>query len=309
MIYTVTLTPALDKSYTIDDFSAGKVNRVLESRSDPGGKGINVSKTICALGGRSVAMGIVGGQTGRLILDGLDALGIEHDFIQSGVETRTNIKISDPVNHTTTDINERGNYSDIECKALFDRLEERLVPGDIVALAGRMDAGKCDVAEIVRRIQAAGAKLCLDTEGEALTLGAGASPWMIKPNETEFVQLTGMNAGEDLNGLGSAALRIAEQKGIALIVLSLGEKGALFVADKEVYYAAALSVTPVSTVGAGDAMCAALCYGLDVGLSLRETYCLAVACASAAVECPGSKSPERGWIERLLPQVEIRRLL
>ena len=51
MIYTLTPNPALDKSYIIESFEAGKVNRVLSLRRDPGGKGINVSKTIRSLGG------------------------------------------------------------------------------------------------------------------------------------------------------------------------------------------------------------------------------------------------------------------
>ncbi len=57
MIYTVTLNPALDKTVEIPSFTIDSVNRITAMRTDPGGKGINVSKVISKLGGKSIAWG------------------------------------------------------------------------------------------------------------------------------------------------------------------------------------------------------------------------------------------------------------
>ena len=67
MIYTVTLNPALDKTVEIPGMALDTVNRITEMRTDPGGKGINVSKVIAKLGGDSRAVGILGGESGRTL--------------------------------------------------------------------------------------------------------------------------------------------------------------------------------------------------------------------------------------------------
>ena len=70
MIYTVTLNPALDKTVEIPSLTVDSVNRITTMRTDPGGKGINVSKVIDKLGGKSIATGILGGDTGHPVGSG-----------------------------------------------------------------------------------------------------------------------------------------------------------------------------------------------------------------------------------------------
>ncbi|MGL5617181.1 MAG: 1-phosphofructokinase family hexose kinase, partial [Sarcina sp.] len=108
MIITVTLNPAIDKTIEIGSFEVNKVNRVLSSRMDVGGKGINVSKVIKSLGGESLATGFVGGNTGIFIKEYLNKINIENSFVESLEDTRTNVKIVDKVLGTNTDINETG---------------------------------------------------------------------------------------------------------------------------------------------------------------------------------------------------------
>ena len=137
MIYTVTLNPALDKSVTVENFLPNAVNRISKVRVDAGGKGINVSKVLISLGCPSVATGFLGGAAGEAITRALSTEKIENAFIRIEGETRTNIKIFDPVRHTYTDINEPG--PEISAEAT-DELKKRLralaKAGDTVLFAG-----------------------------------------------------------------------------------------------------------------------------------------------------------------------------
>ena len=67
MIYTITFNPSLDYVVHTTDFSTGNINRAEAEAIYPGGKGINVSLVLQALGTRSKALGFVAGFTGREI--------------------------------------------------------------------------------------------------------------------------------------------------------------------------------------------------------------------------------------------------
>ena len=108
MIYTVTMNPALDKTMVIPSFAVDQVNRITGVRLDPGGKGVNVSKVIANLGGTSLAVVALGGTAGKMWKQLLQDCGFALHVIPAAGETRTNIKIMDPVGHTNTDINEPG---------------------------------------------------------------------------------------------------------------------------------------------------------------------------------------------------------
>ena len=142
MIYTVTLNPALDKTVEIPGMAIDTVNRITEMRTDPGGKGINVSKVIAKLGGDSRAVGILGGESGRTLEKLLENENFTTQFRFVEGQTRTNIKIIDRVGHTNTDINEPGlTVTDADLDALLNDLLAKVHAGDIVVLAGSLPKG------------------------------------------------------------------------------------------------------------------------------------------------------------------------
>ncbi len=304
MIYTVTLNPALDKTVQIPHFAIDTVNRITDLRTDPGGKGINVSKVIAKLGGQSVILALLGGTTGSRIAESLNALGLNHHLTFVPGETRTNLKVVDPVHHTNTDINEPG--LTVRPQVLQEMLAELLTmlkPNDIVVLSGSLPKGAPpDTYNVwIRCCKEKGAKVFLDADGPLLAAALKAAPYLVKPNNDELSRLVGrpLETEEDL----VHAARKLLSYGIEKVVVSLGSKGGLYVTADTVIRADGLKVPVGSTVGAGDSVVAALAYAEAAGMSLTEAVCLSTATGAANVMCSGSQAAEWETVAGLIENV------
>ncbi|MBE6933870.1 MAG: 1-phosphofructokinase [Ruminococcaceae bacterium] len=307
MIYTVTLNPAMDKTVEIPEFSVNGVNRIASVRTDPGGKGINVSKVIKALGGESIALGVLEGNTGAAIEEALKSAGISCDFTYAPGETRTNLKIIDPVAHTHTDVNEPGQEVSRELLAqVLSGLLARLKEKDIVVFSGSVPENT--PVEIYKLWTMAckekGARVFLDASGELFSQGIEGVPYLVKPNRHELEQWAGrpLKSKGDLYRAGMELL----QKGISRVVISLGEDGALFLSEKESWEAKGIPVPVGSTVGAGDAMVAALALCMEENARAQETVSFAMATAAANVMCSGTQAADKESVQMLLSRVECK---
>lgn len=309
MIYTVTLNPALDKTVEIPGMALDTVNRITEMRTDPGGKGINVSKVIAKLGGESCAVGILGGGSGKMLeklLEG-EPFATRFRFVEG--QTRTNLKIIDRERHTNTDINEPGlTVTDADLDALLRELLAELRPGDIVVLAGSLPKGapQDTYRSWTAACKKAGARVFLDADGALLAEGIKAAPYLIKPNDDELSRLAGKKL-ETLEELTAEGRKLLE-RGIERVVISLGGRGALYLRKGSTIYAEGLRVPVGSTVGAGDSVVAALAYAEAQGLSEEEAVRLSTAAGAANVMCSGTQAAEREVVEALLPKVRFSRL-
>ena len=306
MIYTVTLNPAMDKTATAPGFALDKVTRITELRQDPGGKGINVSKVIAKLGGTSKALAILGGNTGNAIQAMLAEQGIDVVTFPVDGETRTNLKVIDPVGDTHTDINEPGPAVSAEFLAnMLEQLVAMIQPGDIVVFSGSAPAGCGDDVYKVwgEACKAAGAKVFLDADGAKLAAGLEAVPYLTKPNEIELGAMLGREL--DTDEKVAEAARELSAKGIEFVVVSMGGAGALFAKDGRVVRGISPKVPVGSTVGAGDSVVAALAYAEELGLSLEETVRLSMATGAANVMESGTQAAERSVVDSLIDKIKI----
>ena len=309
MIYTVTLNPALDKTVEIPGMALDTVNRITEMRTDPGGKGINVSKVIAKLGGESCAVGILGGESGKMLEKLLEGKPFATRFRFVEGQTRTNLKIIDREGHTNTDINEPGlTVTAAELDALLRELLAELRPGDIVVLAGSLPKGapQDTYRTWTAACKKAGARVFLDADGALLAEGIKAAPHLIKPNDGELSRLAGKKL-ETLEELTTEGRKLLE-RGIERVVISLGGRGALYLRKGSTIYAEGLRVPVGSTVGAGDSVVAAPAYAEAQGLSEEEAVRLSTAAGAANVMCSGTQAAEREAVEALLPKVRFTRL-
>src|SRR5690625_1318603 len=93
MILTLTLNPAVDISYKLDQLSMDTVNRVEDVSKTAGGKGLNVARVLTQLGEEVAASGFLGGRLGNCIRSQIDLLGINDFFIEISGETRNCIAV------------------------------------------------------------------------------------------------------------------------------------------------------------------------------------------------------------------------
>jgi 1-phosphofructokinase len=307
VIYTVTLNPALDKTVEIPNFTLGEVNRVQNLRTDAGGKGINVSKCIATLEGKSTALAVLAGEVGKGIFAFLEQQPeIVPLTVWAAGETRTNLKIIDPAQKTNTDINERGPIiCEKDLNSLLELLLNRIEPGDEVIFAGSLPSGTPAslYRDWTRICKQHGAKILLDADREALQLGVEAKPALIKPNQEELSALVGRPLLDEKDVLDAA--RAVASDGIERVVVSMGSKGALFFSKEKVLRASALKVPVRSTVGAGDSMVAALAYGMQENMSWEDQARLAIAFSNASVMCSGTQAPSLETVKKLSEQVNI----
>ena len=306
MIFTVTLNPALDKTAQAPNFKLDAVTRITELRQDPGGKGINVSKVIKQLGGESVAWAVLGGNTGRGIKASLEEMGISCRAFEVEGETRTNLKVVDPVDDTHTDINEPGPVvTDAMLDDMLAQLVAEISEGDIVVLAGSIARGASDdtYEKWVKACREAGAKVFLDADGDKLVAGIKGNPFLIKPNEIELGNMLGRTLDTD-DKVAEAARELIAQ-GLDNVVVSMGGAGAMFVSADRVVKGGSVKVPVGSTVGAGDSVVAALAFAEEKGMSLEDKVKLSMATGAANVMQSGTQAAPRDLVDSLIEKVTV----
>lgn len=308
MIITVTLNPAIDKTVEINNVQINTVNRVSSVRLDAGGKGINVSKIVLSLGGKSKAIGFLGGRAGKFIKNYLDEIGIENDFIVVKGETRTNLKIIDPLQRTNTDINEMGPEITAEDINQMDHYISQSVDKEsVIVFSGSVppNVNKDIYQKWIYQAKAKGVKTILDADGELMRRGIEAGPYLIKPNIHELERLLARKI-TSIEETIECSKEIMQKYGIEIVVVSMGEKGALFLNKEVTVFAQGIKVFVKSTVGAGDSMVAALAYAIDEGYVFEKAVTLAVAAGTANVMTYGTEPSNLEVIMELEKKVQFK---
>jgi len=120
------------------------------------------------------------------------------------------------------------------------------------------------------------------------------------PNETELEQLTGQPAGTVAQA--TAAARSLLQRGPRLVIVTLGERGALVVDAQTAQHFPAVPVQALDTSGAGDAFIGGLAVFLAEKVALAEAMRRAHAVAALSVTRLGTQTalPTRGQLDAFL---------
>jgi len=309
MICTVTLNPAVDRELTVDNIVFDTVLRASEWRVDCGGKGFNVARMLKSVGVSSVALGFAAGKTGELLNDKLLELEIETDFVWVSGDTRTNVSIVSEGSSQYVKVNEPGpTISKADLVLLEEKVRTRVQPGDWWVLAGSLPPGVPETfySGLIEIIQSAGAHVFLDTSSGALQKSCKAAPILVKPNDEEAHELTGLPVG-DINEIAEAAQAV-RTLGPANVVVSLGKEGAILVNEKGTWKAKSPAITEKNPIGAGDSMVAGIVWGLSEGSELSEALARGIACGAATASQSGTTVGELSQVRELLQRVELEKM-
>ena len=310
MIAAVCLNPAVDRTVSVSCLIPGGLNRVTASRTDAGGKGVNVAVTLARLGEDAALCALLPKENGGLIEEKAAKENVALYPIPQDGAVRVNLKILDESKHEITEINECGPAVTAgQADAIRKTVSDLAGRCDLMIFSGSLPPG-CSPSLYRELMDIADERDCrciLDADGVRLREGLESRPLLIKPNRHELEELTGTQL-PSLADVDKAARRLASSRA-RYVAVSLGGEGAYITDGAESLYAPALPVVPGSTVGAGDAMIAGFAAGLRRGYALEEMFRLGVACATASVMSEGTGLIMKETADALLGRVVIKKEL
>jgi 1-phosphofructokinase len=308
-VLTVTLNPSIDKTILVEKLKPYELNRIVDSRVDPGGKGINVARVLKNFGVDVLATGLIAGDNGKKLLNELDRSGISADFFGIDGETRTNIKVLDLSNQKTTEINEKGFFvTEKDLNGFRTKYKALIQHTDIVVLSGSLPPGVPYefYKECIQLAKTNEKKVILDADGEAFVEGVQAAPFAIKPNLQELELII----GKKLNNVDEivAAVKLFLKKGIDIVIVSMGSDGALIGDSDEIYKADTWNVAVKGATGSGDSMVAALAYSIFKNDSLLDIAKMTTAAGTITASKAGTQICELDEVLNSLDCVHIHRI-
>lgn len=283
----------VDRTIRLDELRAGEVLRAEHVTVTPGGKGLNVARTVQALGREAELAGFVPGRTGAAAADMIADERVELLPVPCDGEIRSAAVLREHDGRTTV-INEPGPTVAPET---WSRYESQVAAGLERGARALVCSGSCPpgapedgYGRLVGRARAHGVTSVLDAAGVWLAGGVAAGPDVVAPNLAEAEALLhggdreAVDAGADAGHRAVRSAAALHERGVATAVVTAAGAGVAAVDHHRSWWVTAPAVTARNPVGAGDAFTAALTLALMSGGSLPGALRTAVATAAASVE-------------------------
>ena len=305
MIITVTCNPSFDKTLEVPCFAPGRTLKARTLHRQPAGKGVNVSRCIAALGGRSAATGFLGRAEIPIYAGSFEQSRAVVDFVPVAGDTRQNVTIRDPERNAETHLREEGfSVAPADVAALERKLSELAAPGDVVIFSGSLPPGMqpADLARLVRLCAGAGCSVAVDSSGPALAEAVQPGVWLAKPNRDELEELVSRAVQSD-EDVRRAAAELRET--VEILLVTLGDDGAICFANDRAWKAAVKVDVVRNSVGTGDAFLAGFIVAHLNGQPPDACLCRAVACGAAATQELWAGRIDPAIVEKLLARVTL----
>ncbi|MBQ0125040.1 MAG: hexose kinase, partial [Clostridiales bacterium] len=306
-IITLTLCPAFDV-HCAADIELHHENLAKISRTDAGGKGINISRALAAGNIDNHAVIALGSENGGAFLKELENEKFDIIPVFVSGKIRENITLHEQ-SGSETRICFEGFEADI---SLLDTVLEKIksiAKGEFfLTLTGRLPKGISvrDALVFIEKIKSAGAKIVIDSKSFELSDIIAAKPYLIKPNAEEASEYAKKEIS-DISDASDFAENLRGQ-GAGNVMITLGEKGAVLACDSGIYASVPPKINVLSTVGAGDSAIAGFLASKAAGKSDAEALQNAVAYGTAVCMTVGTSAPDKAKIDAIFGKTSVAKI-
>ena len=307
-IVSLSLNPAIDLTYEINDLKHDQKTRATSTHYDPGGTGINVGRALEKLKANSFTCCITAGKMGGFLHSMLDQELNNVTTLQVEGETRINTTLIQQSPQHQYEINAVGPHV---TQTQLDQITTQflsLCQQGIGILTGSLPPGipDCTYQSINIALKKQGGRCIIDAPVAVMKEALLSNPFLIKPNQHELEILQNKKL-TSIEQVATEARALAEQ-GTDYVCVSLAEKGAILTGPDNSYYCNSPNITVNSTVGAGDSIVAGLAYAFALNKSPEQALKFAVSCGAGTAIQPGTRLFNTHDLENLSKEIEIKAL-
>ncbi len=300
------MNPVLDKDTWVNGVVPNKKLRCAAPSYYAGGGGINVSRAVKKLGGDTLCIYLSGGPPGTHLQQLVSKEKIEQHVIPIEGWTRENLSVTDTQSKLQYRFGVPGpSVKQHEWQEVLNTLDKLLEKDDYLVASGKLPQNVPNdfyvrVSEISDK---KGAKLILDTSGDALLPSMKANIYLMKPNLGELSSILYVSTISAIK-IEQLAQRFLTENRCKILVVSMGAKGAFLATQEEMMHIPAPTVFQKSTIGAGDSMVAGIVLSLSRGKTISDAVKYGVACGTAATLHPGTQLCSRNDANELYKWVK-----
>ena len=286
-------------------------NNILEERRWAGGKGSNVARWLRHLGGRPELLIPLGGGSGAELAGYLKRARVSCRIVPLKTPTRVNVIVTsrsgqlrfNPLGPIISPAQSRQLLMQVRG---FCRAEKQQSGTPLLICSGALPRGLSHTVynSMLRVAHQFDITTFLDCDGPAFAAGIRAKPFLVKPNVHELAQW--WNRPFDLK----RAVRRLSEVTEGWVLVSQGPQGALLWNSQSGigFSARAPKVQVRNTVGAGDALLAAVAREVQRGAPPEDWLRAGVATATAAVQNQGGQLALRSEMRRFAGSLKLQRL-
>jgi len=280
-----------------------KAGETIKSTSyfvNEGGKGLNQAVACAKMGAETYMIGAVGDdEYGKQLIKKLKFYGVNTKYIQKIKKENTGtalITVSESENKIVVNsgANAFVNFAQVE-----KIINTKTFPGDILILQQEIPLEIVEKAIVLAASKYV--KIILNPAPAAkISKELYKKVDLIIPNETETEILTEICPDDEVST--KLAIQSLHKLGVKNVVITLGGKGAVISAGKEIEYIPAKIVKVVDTTGAGDTFVGVVAVMLQEGKSLSKAANFANAAAALKITRSGAAKAIPTYTEVLLSE-------